>query len=50
LRDEVKQYHAGDTIEHDGQRGRVIAVSGEYVSVWWDSGRKAALTREQLAA
>jgi uncharacterized Zn finger protein len=45
-----REWHAGDTIDHEGQTGRIIAVSGEFISVWWDNGRKAALTRDQLAA
>jgi hypothetical protein len=35
-------------VHHDGHTGRIICVSGEYISVAWDSGRIAPLTREQL--
>jgi len=45
---ETRQFHTGDTVERAGQTGRVIAVSGEFVSVWGATGRQAALTRQPL--
>jgi len=45
-----REYHLGDEVKHQGQTGKVVAVSGEFVSVWWDSGRTFPLTHEQLAA
>jgi uncharacterized Zn finger protein len=45
-----RTYHVGDTVEHHGHTGRVIAVSGEYVSIWWNNGRTYPLTRDELTA
>jgi len=45
-----RQWHCGDTVTHRDQTGKVIAVSGEYVSVHWDSGCMSPVTRQQLAA
>src|SRR5262249_54997312 len=45
---QAQQYHLGDEVKHQGQTGKVVAVSGEFISVWWNSGRTFPLTREQL--
>ena len=48
-RPETKRtYQLGDLVHHDGHTGKVICVSGEYISVAWDNGRIAPLTRGQL--
>ena len=43
-----REWHLGDLVERNGHTGKVICVSGEYISVAWDSGRMAPLTRQQL--
>ena len=43
-----REYHLGDVVERNGHTGKIICVSGEYISVAWDSGRMAPLTRQQL--
>jgi uncharacterized Zn finger protein len=45
-----REYHTGDIVERNGRSGKVVAVSGEFVSVAWDTGRMGPMTREQLAA
>ena len=43
-----RNWHLGDLVERDGHIGNVICVSGEYISVAWDSGRMVPMTQEQL--
>jgi hypothetical protein len=43
-----RTYQLGDTVSFEGKTGRVIAVSGDFISVWWDSGRRSPVTRQQL--
>jgi hypothetical protein len=47
-REAKREYHLGDLVERDGHTGKVICVSGEYISIAWDSGRMAPITRQQL--
>jgi len=50
LKAQPKVYHCGDIVEHIGHTGTVICVSGEYISIRWDTGRTFPLTRQELAA
>jgi uncharacterized Zn finger protein len=43
-------WHVGDRVERNGHRGTVICVSGEYVSIQWDTGRTFPTMQEELAA
>jgi hypothetical protein len=43
-----RAYQLGDTVTLEGKTGRVITISGDLISVWWDSGRKSPVTRQQL--
>jgi len=43
-------WHLGDIIERNGHKGKVICVSGEYVSIRWDTGRTVPVTQEELRA
>jgi hypothetical protein len=43
-------WHVGDAVERNGHTGTVVCVSGEYVSIRWDSGRTFPLTQEELGA
>src|SRR5262245_61298597 len=45
-----QHWHVGDIVERNGLKGKVICVSGEYVSIQWDTGRTAPIRREELAA
>lgn len=44
-----RSWHVGDRVERNGHIGKVICVSGEYVSIQWDSGRITPMTRDELA-
>ena len=43
-----RTYQLGDTVTFEGKAGKVIAISGDFISVWWDSGRRSSVTRQQL--
>src|SRR5262249_21904700 len=42
-----REWHLGDLVERNGHTGNVICVSGKNISVAWDNGRRAPMTREQ---
>jgi hypothetical protein len=44
-----RSWHLGDTVQRNGHKGTVVCVSGEFVSIRWDSGRTFPLTQEELA-
>jgi predicted nucleic acid-binding Zn finger protein len=45
-----RSWHVGDTVQRNGRTGTVVCVSGEFVSIRWDSGRTFPLTQEELEA
>jgi hypothetical protein len=45
---EEKRIHCGDTVEREGVKGKVIAISGDVLSVAWRSGRIGPVTRQEL--
>src|SRR5690348_3284411 len=45
---EEKQIHCGDVVEREGVKGKVIAVSGDMLSVAWRAGRIGPVTRQEL--
>jgi hypothetical protein len=48
LQEAQDRYYLGDTVEHNGRTGKVIAVSGDMVSVAWNSGRIGPVARQEL--
>jgi hypothetical protein len=40
--------YLGDTVNHNGRTGKVIAVSGDVVSVAWNSGRNGPVILQEL--
>jgi SWIM zinc finger len=47
---QAQSWHVGDLVERNGHKGKVICVSGEFISVRWDTGQAAPITRKELAA
>lgn len=47
---QARPYHLGDEVERAGMKGKVMAVSGDLVSVAWNNGRIAPIERHLLAA
>jgi|SRR5581483_2661112 len=45
---EEQRIHCGDTVEREGLKGRVIAISGDVISVAWRSGRIGPVERQAL--
>jgi hypothetical protein len=43
-------FHFGDRVRHNGKVGTVVCVSGDTVSVHWDTGRIVPHAREELQA
>jgi SWIM zinc finger len=43
-----RQWHVGDTIKRNGHVGKVVCVSGEFVSICWDTGRIYPVERKEL--
>jgi hypothetical protein len=42
--------HTGYRVQRNGKLGTLVAVSGEWLSVKWDSGRIEPLRREEIQA
>jgi hypothetical protein len=42
--------HTGYCVQRNGKLGTLIAVSGEWLSVKWDSGRTEPLRKEEIQA
>ena len=45
---EEQRIHCGDTVEREGVKGKVIAISGDTISVAWRSGRIGPVDRQEL--
>jgi hypothetical protein len=45
-----REWHVGDTIKRNGHVGKIICVSGEFVSIHWDTGKIAPVERKELEA
>jgi SWIM zinc finger len=45
-----QDFHLGDRVQRNAKVGMVVCVSGDTVSVHWDTGRITPHTREELQA
>ena len=43
-----REWHLGDTVKRNGHIGKIICVSGEFVSIHWDTGRIGPVERKEL--
>jgi hypothetical protein len=48
--EQKKTFHTGDVVHHHGVAGKVIAISGDLLSIVWENGRIGPIERGLLTA